>query len=75
MQLHNRLTISDPFIRLLFQLRVFNKMQQLPIPQSIWTTVMTKEWWPTPGKLGPDPSLPHAQPELLKSLDRRWAET
>lgn len=66
MQLHNRLTINDPFIRLLFWLCAFNKMQQLPIPQSIWITAVTKELWPIPRKLGPGSSLPHAQPELLR---------
>lgn len=75
MQLHNRLTINDPFIRLLFQLHVFNKMQQLPIPQSIWTTVMIEEQWPVAGKLHPGPFLPHAQPELLKSYDHQQGET
>lgn len=72
MQLHNRLTINDPFIRLLFWLHVFNKMQQSPIPQSIWSTDRIEEQWPVAGKLHPAPFLPRAPPDLLKPQDHQW---
>ena len=47
MQLHNHLTINDPFIRLLFQLCVFNKMQQFyPFPRAFG-----RQLWPKSGGL------------------------